>query len=162
MSCGLYASTRASIVVMKCRGDTWRPRSGAGDDDVYPQQPHGQACAYRGRYGEDADREVDYGRKYHDVLARDGADVSNSRALKRFLQFLGHERSIPEYHASHDGCLARPEAVAERHVCTTVYLADPTSLLPHRPHSRRFDERADPLRRQVSAVIEAVLTALGA
>jgi hypothetical protein len=96
------------------------------------------------------------------VLARDSEDVGYPRALKRFLQFLGHERAIPEYHPSHDGRFARPEAVSERQVGTAVYLADPTPLLPHRPHARSFDERADPLRREVSAVIEAVLTELGA
>src|SRR5215208_886110 len=164
---------------MKCKGETWRPRSGAASAKVAtipalmadggapamrigPQQTHRHACAYGGRYGEDADGEVDHTRQNHDVLARDGEDVNYSRALKRFLQFLGHERAIPEYHPSHDGRLARPEAVSERHVGTAVYLADPTSLLPHRLYAPRLDERADPLRREVSAVIEAVLTDLGA
>src|SRR5919112_6386188 len=33
-SCGLYASTRASIVLMKCKGETWRPKSGAARTKV--------------------------------------------------------------------------------------------------------------------------------
>jgi len=87
--------------------------------------------------------------------------VGNARALESLLQFFWHERAISEYHPPHDGRLARPEAVAERHVCAAVYLADPTPLLPHRLHARRLDERANLFRGEVSTVIEAVLADLG-
>ena len=126
-----------------CPDGRWRS---ASDEVVDPHQTHRQEGAYGGRYGEDADGEIDHRSEYHDVLAGDGEDVGYPGALECFLQFLGHERAVPEYHAADDGRLAGSEAVTERHAGTAVYLTDPTPLLSHRLYARRLDERANLLQ----------------
>ena len=117
-------------MVMKCRAETWRPRSGAASTKVAttparmaeggapairmyePDQADRHACAYPGRDGEEPEGEVDHGRQYGDVLARDGEHVRDAGALELRLQILGHERPVAEDHPPHHGGLARPEAVS--------------------------------------------------
>jgi hypothetical protein len=51
--------------------------------------------------------------------------------------------------------------VAQRGVRAAVDAADPTTLLSDGVHARGLHDRADPLRRQVAGVIEAVLADIG-
>jgi len=82
--------------------------------------------------------------------------------LEGQLQILRYEGAVPEDHPPHDGRLLGPEAVAERYVRAAVYLSYPSRVLVERPDTGSFDHRGDPLCGEVTGVIEAVFTGLGA
>ena len=95
------------------------------------------------------------------MLTRYRQDMGHAAKLKRLVEFLGYERAVPQNHPPHDGRLPGMEPVPERRVGAAVHAADPAPVLVHGPHAGGLHDRGDTLGRQVSRVIEAVLTYLG-